>query len=224
MGGLDWVRYIPEVNQVVTTLLCATEDPQRRACWPPIGTVLDPLIASVHGATTVVLHDTPLDPPPTHPAHLELVAAGGNPYHHRWAAIAGWLDDVRPTGWVWCVDGSDVEMLHEPWTHMETGVLYAGSEPCTWSNPWLVGCHPSIRPDAGDQPLLNAGLLGGDAATVAEFVAAVVGDLAGCGEDRTDMAAFNRCASRFHVVTGERVHTEFRANDHDHPTAWWRHK
>jgi len=212
------------VNQVVTTLLCATEDPQRRSNWPPIGTVLDPLIASVQDADTVVLHDTPLDPPPTRPAHLELVAAGGNPYHHRWTVIAAWLADTHPAGWVWCVDGSDVEMLHAPWPHMEPGVIYAGSEPCTWSNPWLVGCHPSIRPDAGDQPLLNAGILGGDAATVAGFVASLVDDLAGCPDDRTDMAAFNRTAVGFEVVTGERVHTEFRANEHDHRTAWWRHK
>ena len=210
---------------VLTTLLCATEDPQRGKRWPPVGTVLDQLLASLGGVPAVVLHDRELDPPPTLPAHLERVAPGGNPYHYRWSLYDEWLADAGPVGWVWCVDGTDVEMLHAPWSSMVPGVLYCGSEPITSvSAGWLADGHPSHGATREDRPLLNAGILGGDVVTVRAFVSTLVAELAACGDDLTDMAAFNRVAAGFEVVTGERVHTSFRGYEHDHPTAWWRHK
>lgn len=209
---------------VLTSLLCASVDPQRGERWPAVGTVLDPLLASLGGSCGVVLHDCELDPPPTVPAHLARVAPGGNPYHHRWALYDEWLSDAGPVGWVWCVDGTDVEMLHAPWSAMVPGVLYCGSEPSTGvSGGWLADNHPSAV-GAVEGPLLNAGIIGGDVATVRAFVSDLVTELARCPDDLTDMAAFNRVAARFEVVTGERVHTSFRAYEHDHPTAWWRHK
>ena len=220
--GCLWVEMAAAM--VVTTLLCSAEDPQRHIVWPSDGTTLDPLLRSVRDASVVVLHDLDLAPPPAHPARLTRVTPGGNPYHHRWSVIAGWLADTAPSGWVWCVDGTDVEMLHTPWPHMVPGVLYCGSEASTWADPWVVENHPSIVGDADDRPLLNAGLVGGDAVTVAGLVGDLVADLAGCAADRTDMAAFNRCAARRRVVTGDPVHTAFRGYEQNHPCAWWRHK
>lgn len=209
---------------VLTSLLCATEDPQRGKRWPAVGTVLDPLLASLGGSCGVVLHDCELDPPPTVPVRCEEVAPGGNPYHHRWALYDEWLADAGSVGWVWCVDGTDVEMLHAPWSAMAPGVLYCGSEPMRTTDPWMVENHPSMGGEPEDRPLLNAGIVGGDVLTVRAFVSALVAELAACGDDLTDMAAFNRCALGFEVVTGERVHTSFRGYEHDHPTAWFRHK
>lgn len=212
------------MNQVITTLLCATEDPMRHHRWEPDGRVLDDLLGSIRGGTAVVLHDVWLDPWPDTPVCCAKIPEGTNPYHHRWAAIQRWLA-VRPdTGFVWCVDGTDVQMLHEPWEHMTPGVIYCGSEDATWSLPWMLDHHPSIRADAGDQPLMNAGILGGDHATVVAFVDELVAELAACGDDKTDMAAFNRVAARWDVVTGVPVHTRLRGFEYDHPTAWWRHK
>lgn len=215
------------VNHVVTTLLCAADDPVRHIRWEPDGALLDTLCASVTGAEVTVLADRPLHGGQGPAIEVE-VPAGANPYHHRWAVIADWLTTIGGADLVWCVDATDVEMLREPWEHMAPGTLYCGSEDATWSLPWMVDLHPSIRDVAADQPLRNAGLLGGAVPEVRDFVAMVLDDLAGCPEDTTDMAAFNRTVELWAcsgpVVTGPQVHTRLRGFEHDHPTAWWRHK
>lgn len=215
------------MNHVVTTLLCAADDPVRHQRWEPDGNLLATLLASVTGAETVVLTDSVPRPTPRCDVLLP-VPAGANPYHHRWAVIADWLDTISGADLVWCVDATDVEMLREPWEHMAPGAIYCGSEDDTWSLPWMVDLHPSIRAVAADQPLRNAGLLGGGVPEVRDFVAMVLDDLAGCPEDTTDMAAFNRTADVWGcsgpVVSGPQVHTRLRGFEHDHPTAWWRHK
>lgn len=211
------------MNAVVTTLLCSAPDPQRGERWDPDGRLLDTLAGSITGADLTVLHDTPLRHP-VPAASYRAVPPSANPYHHRWAVIADWLATCEAE-WVWCVDATDVEMLHEPWGHMEEGVIYCGSEPSTEvAEEWLAENHPSAGGSAG--PLLNAGLLGGYRATVRQFCAVMLSELALSGDDLTDMAAFNRTLAfdAWPVVTGPQVHTRFRAEERDHPTAWWRHK
>ena len=213
------------MNHVVTTLLCAADDPVRHIRWEPDGALLDTLCASVTGAEVTVLADRPLHGGQGPAIEVE-VPAGANPYHHRWAVIADWLATCDAE-WVWCVDATDVEMLREPWGHMEPGVIYCGSEEGeTWSNPWMVEHHPSIRDVAADQPLMNAGLLGGGLSTVRAFCAVMLSELALSPDDVTDMAAFNRALGLgcWPVVTGPQVHTRFRHEQRDHPTAWFRHK
>lgn len=210
-------------NAVVTTLLCSAPDPQRGEHWQPDGRLLDTLAGSITGADLTVLTDSAIFPLSVRQEH---VPAGPNPYHHRWTVIADWLATCDAE-WVWCVDATDVEMLREPWGHMEPGVIYCGSEDgATWSHPWMVDHHPSIRALAADQPLMNAGLLGGDVATVRQFCAVMLSELAFHSEDMTDMAAFNRVAGLgcWPRVTGPWVHTRFRAEERTHPTAWFRHK
>ena len=212
------------MNAVVTTLLCSAPDPQRGVHWQPDGRLLDTLAGSITCADLTVLHDTPLrSPVPV--ANYRGVPGGANPYHHRWAVIADWLATCDAE-WVWCVDATDVEMLREPWGHMEPGVIYCGSEDATWSLPWMVDLHPSIRAVAADQPLMNAGLLGGGLSTVRAFCAVMLSELALSPDDVTDMAAFNRALGLgcWPVVTGPQVHTRFRHEQRDHPTAWFRHK
>lgn len=212
-------------NAVVTTLLCSAPDPQRGVHWQPDGRLLDTLAGSITCADLTVLHDTPLrSPVPV--ANYRAVPGGANPYHRRWTVIADWLATCDAE-WVWCVDATDVEMLREPWGHMEPGVIYCGSEEGeTWSNPWMVEHHPSIRDVAADQPLMNAGLLGGGLSTVRAFCAVMLSELALSPDDVTDMAAFNRmlAVALSPVVTGPQVHTRFRHEQRDHPTAWFRHK
>lgn len=211
------------MNAVVTTLLCSAPDPQRGVHWQPDGRLLDTLAGSITCADLTVLTDSAIFPLSVRQEH---VPAGPNPYHHRWTVIADWLATCDAE-WVWCVDATDVEMLREPWGHMEPGVIYCGSEEGeTWSNPWMVEHHPSIRDVAADQPLMNAGLLGGGLSTVRAFCAVMLSELALSPDDVTDMAAFNRALGLgcWPVVTGPQVHTRFRHEQRDHPTAWFRHK
>ncbi len=222
-------------NIVLTCLFTAHGDPQRPDTpLPADPAVLDPLLESLTGCTAVVLHDQ-LDAPQRDGVIFERVKTEcDNPYFARWPAYSDWLDRNRWPRAVFCVDGTDVEMLHEPWHAMAPDVLYLGSEPATLSHPWFIHCHPTGRRLAAthpDTPLLNPGLVGGYTDRVAVFLDGLVERIQAAvnAGDLTDMAAVNveaHIAERYgsRHATGEPVHTEFRANDRTHPTAWWRHK
>lgn len=220
---------------VVTCLFNRHPDPQSGRTWPAdLGqlTVLDTVRAGGHHA--VVINDC-LDLTDTPDVTFVRVDNDiPNAYWARWTHIAEWLKGCGLEK-VWCVDGGDVRLLHDPFTHLWPGVLYLGSEPPVGAPNarsvgfwWMRGHHPDrgdwIEANA-DRDLLNPGLVGGHAATVWEFAET----LAACWPtaDRTDMAAANELAysagwlGRF--VTGDRVHTPMwshTSNDH----SWWAHK
>lgn len=166
----------------------------------------------------------------------ELIVVEAEPvrgvYLDRWVLAADWLQAHREVSRVWCVDAGDVVMLREPWAAMLAGRLYVGSEPSALTgNPWMLANHPApfLQAFIASQPgpLLNAGLLGGDRATVLEFLLGMVelidthGDTLGLDMGPFNWLAYNRFAER--TVTGEQVHTEFKA-ERDNGKAWWKHK
>lgn len=212
-------------DAVITVLLTSYVDPQRGVKWPADVGLLAELLDSLarHDVPAVVLHDE-LDAPHRDGVTFVEVPAGGNPYFHRWRVIADYLA-TADHGRVWCVDGTDVEMLHNPFPEMGDGV-YCGSEPHQVGCQWMRSVHPGslnwIRRHAG-LPLVNAGILGGPAATV-QRIAAAIFDLHH-PDDGTDMAAFNRTVHEWPEVvdTGPRVHSVFKAFDRS-AAAWWRHK
>lgn len=219
---------VAPTDVVITTLFSAVADPQRPGTqFPADSTLLDTLAASLTGHHLVVLHDQ-LDDVGRPGVTFAQVPTGANPYFQRWESIHQWLTDHPEVGRVWCVDGTDVEMLHDPFPEMIPGVLYVGSEPEIVGLPWLANNHPSVQPfidSHAELCLLNAGLCGGDRATVMAFI----DDLRRMdpGDDMTDMGAFNETAWTRHgarLITGGKVHTRFRAEDRTNPFAWWRHK
>jgi hypothetical protein len=162
------------------------------------------------------------------------VRKGGNPYFQRWRNIAQWLtyhsEDIEQ---VWCVDATDVIMLHDPFPHMQPGKFYSGSDlrPTlggdTPDHQWLYTHHPSRRQfyvEHPDLPFLNPGIIGGSVGDVLAVCVAL-----GNEPDRemTDMGAWQQIAHDMfngQMVTGHPVHTEYRALDHGNPDAWWAHK
>jgi hypothetical protein len=215
------------MNGVVTVLLTSQPDPQRRRHLPSDVAVIDELRRSVHahGHHLTVLHDC-LDEPDDERTAFVRVEPGGNPYWYRWALIADHLagsDD----GLVWCVDGTDVEMLNDPFPHMVPGVLYVGSEGERIGGApfgWLRSTAPSMSAWLGahtHEMTLNLGVVGGDRATV-RALAAALRDAESSG-DAYEMGVFQRIARQFSYETGPRIHTQFRAQDRS-SSAWWRHK
>lgn len=219
------------MNVVITTLFTRTDDPQRPGFRFPADTAqLDTLLASLHDCDPIVLHDEPLDS--RDGVTFEKVETGGNPYFQRWLSIREWLQAHPEVRRIWCVDGTDVEMLHYPFHHQRDGILYVGSEPATVGLEWLARTSPSVATFCKhhrDHRLLNAGLCGGDRDTILAFLSDLIATfhLAAMAEDMTDMGVFNLTAwTRYsaRLVTGEQVHTVFRAEDRTNPFAWWRHK
>lgn len=196
---------------VYSTLLTATPDPQRGTVWDPDPTLVADLAASVarHGHRLVVFSDSDID------GWVRVQRRHPNPYFDRWNI---YRDHLAATGQVWCVDATDVELLHDP----PAVELACGSECDRIGWPWLLANHPTASTLRRPRHLLNAGIVGGEASRVRD-VAAAVAALAN-DDDLTDMAAFNRALQGRSHLTGPPVHTRFRVNDRTHPTAWWRHK
>jgi hypothetical protein len=221
------------VNIVVTNLLNAVKDPSRRRRWQPDPALFSTLRDSVaaHGLNLIVLHDCLDAEPDAHTSYVK-VLRGGNPYFQRWRNIATLLQEYDDDDLVWCVDATDVVMLHDPFPHMQPGVLYSGSEPRsvkggTKHHEWLYDNHPSRIEFYESHPellFMNPGILGGSAADVLAACEAL-GDEPDV--EMTDMGAWQQIAHELfgdRIVTGHPVHTEYRAMDHGNPEAWWAHK
>lgn len=235
-GSSDYVEYRDLPNLVITSCLTQVQDPQPSRRTAPKLTPADFAAweRSIKGALPVVLHDIPHGhkslPQPT-PRGWKRAASGLNPYVQRWVNAYQFLRH-SPARWVFCTDGTDVVMLREPWREMEQGKLYLGWEPKVVGDVWLAQHHAAYRDwiDAnGGLPLLNAGVCGGDHATVMEFAHDVATE--GIEVDHTryagDMAALNKVAYsekwRGRVVTGPIVTTVFKQNERN-TWSWFKHK
>jgi hypothetical protein len=219
------------MDTVLTWLLNSTIDPQRHAHMPADPDLLTVLRESVnkHGHTLTVLTDC-LDLPDDDGTEYVKVPPGGNPYFYRWTCVADYLDAHPEVTRVWCVDGTDTEMLHDPFPHMRPGRWYVGSEPAHFDNPqvgpWLTGSCPSAAEFINANPLhtvLNMGILGGDPTRVRD-IARTLGSREGSG-DQWEMGTFQVLAyvDNPDFITGPMVHSLFKAEQRD-SLAWWRHK
>ena len=229
-------------NVVLTTLLTSEPDPQRGKKWAADPAILGAWAKSIQGADAVVLADE-LDEPPKGATVALVPRVAMNVYYRRWVEVYRWLRAHPEVDLVWVTDGSDVEMLREPWAEMRRDRIYVGSEPKVYEDDdgWCRNRHPAptfqrwIDEHARDT-LLNAGLLGGTREHVMAFahrVAAVYYDLQmrrfwGTETSEAevgDMLAFGMTAYAFPVPfeTGPAVHTVFRADERN-GYSWWKHR
>lgn len=232
----EYVPYREGKNLVLTSFFVGQPDPQRGESWKPDASAVMPLFNSIPYREIMVLNDCMLIPPPNGAGAECLI----NPYFQRWISYRKYLIDHRHTlGFVWCVDATDVIMLNNPYPHMSRGVLYTGDEPGTVNNAWLKTHHkhPVIQNMIikwRTQPLLNAGILGGDVDTVIDFCGKMIDYYTQFEEDAklrrmhgaglTDMGVFNLVAySHFKPVHGRQVTTVFKA-EQTQSAAWWKHK
>lgn len=214
---------------IVTTLFTSTPDPQRGVKWDLDPAVVGKLAGSLprFGESLTVLHDEPFERPPEFAQHVSwrlVDRQHPNPYIDRWQAYAAFIAEMPDGGQVWCVDANDVVMLHRP----APVDLACGSEPSTLgTNTWLNANHALARGLAQAHPtwpLLNAGIIGGRADHVHPVAEAVYRLAADARTELTDMAAFNLAVYARPHLTGEPVHTRFKAYETDHPSAWFAHK
>lgn len=239
-GSADFVPYREPRDVVITSLLTGRPDPQRGTRMKADTALLAELRKSIRGAKLVVCHDELND---IDDADTEFVRSPNtiNVYFQRHVAAWQYLRERPEVRWAWCVDGTDVRMLHEPWPHMRPNTLYLGSEPAVVGIPWMRDHHPSrvIQDFIAENPtkqLLNAGLIGGDRATVMAFLH----DLIALHADNTeavarrtdkdlgvgDMGALNYIAwTRYadRLVWGSMVNTVFKAHEVN-DFSFWAHK
>lgn len=232
-------------NVVITTLLTSNVDTQRGYKWNPDPNYIAPWLESMErgGWDGIVLADELRSLPRGYSAKVIPVQASKmNVYHQRWLHIYQYLRVNPDIKWVWCTDGSDVEVLRDPFEGMSPGKLYVGSENDVVGNRWLVKNHPAKRlqlfiKEFGKEQLLNAGVVGGDRETVqalAQGIVTLYNDIEASrffgsdqpGTEVGDMAAFNKVAyEKFgsRLVYGPEITTEFKKFE-DNGVAKFKHK
>lgn len=236
------VDYREKHDAVVTPLLTGQPDHKYKRRWDASSNILTNLRKSVKGHRFVVLHDELTEDSAPDMELAKVPTHGLNPYLQRWVSSYQWLREQENIGFVWFVDGSDVEMLRNPFPEMRLGCLYLGSEPSTVDKPWMLEKHPNpflqeFMKEYGDRQLLNAGLVGGDRETVLKFIHSMVrviwDNRSSVSRNRKnhdlglgDMALLNYVAYTLfgdRIVTGSRVNTVFKAEERNQ-WSWWKHK
>ncbi len=228
------------MNLAMTCLFTSIDNPLCPLCdnYKPDVEMLRNWLASLEACNAYVLHDEltgeqwyrgcEIAAVPT--SFFQVEMSDENLFFQRWRHIYSRLVRATHVEFVFITDGSDVRMLNEPWSHMRPKTLYVGSEEDTISNKWIVDNHPTIRDlakRAKNQPLLNAGLLGGDRITIMDFVDRLIWRLDNSDGDLTDMAAFNLTLYEDwdgYVETGYPVHTTFGKWVKKDKQAYWAHK
>jgi hypothetical protein len=240
-GYTGYAEYRQKQSVVITTLLTSQPDPQRGSKMTPSPDMLAKWSASLRGCGRIVLADD-LETAPPDAELFRVPDVKMNVYFRRWLHIWQHLRDHPEYHFVWCTDGTDVEMLREPWTEMEQGKIYVGSEPKTNADAWAKQSHPeaiyqSFLADHQHDVMLNAGLLGGSRADVMAIAHGIVRlyyqieSLRFWQKEKAaaavgDMIAFGIVAHRYadRLVTGPRVHTVFKMDGIGKEFAWWKHK
>ncbi|KFC95722.1 glycosyltransferase family 2 protein [Leminorella grimontii] len=236
-----YVEYRKQRDVVITTLLTSQPDPQRGARMTPDAALLEKWAVSIKGADAVVLADE-LTVAPSGAQLVTVPAADMSVYLLRWLHIYRWLRGHPEYRFVWCTDGTDVEMLSPPWDEMEPGKIYVGSEPKTYADDWMLKHHHGrvysefLHEHQGDT-LLNAGLLGGLLEDVMEFAHRIIRlhfrieshrfwKMETAPTTAVDMGAFGIVAKSFgdRIVTGPRIHTVFKSDGVGKEYAFWKHK
>lgn len=212
---------------VVASYFTSTVDAQRGRQMPADTSLLKPLLSSAAGLEVVVLTDIAAEMPDATVVRLSVPLPA---YQQRWISQWQWLRGNPDVRFVWLVDATDVRVLNNPFPHMKPGVLYCGWELETVGCDWMRKHSPNSAAwvdDHGADMLLNAGVVGGDRATVMNFCQDMIGLwAAGDKSDPSEEMAFFNIAARRHprVVTGIQVATVFKSNTRSHPTAWFAHK
>jgi hypothetical protein len=160
---------------VLTSLLTALSDPQRPEPMLPDPNVLGTLSESVQGLSEARVVVLVTDPQVTGPGFTSVqVDQTVSPYIQRWLAQYRYLRDHPEVEYVWCVDGTDVQMMKNPFPEMQPGTLYVGSEDGKTGGKWMRS-HFKGRimqrffAKYGNHQLLNAGILGGSREDVMHF-------------------------------------------------------
>lgn len=160
---------------------------------------------------------------------------GVNPYWRRWREWSNYLNTRSDIEYAVGIDGTDTEMVTDPFPDMEPGYLYVGSEPWVFGDPivssegsWLRTVGPMFNgwyERNASRVILNAGLMSADVATFQKFVRdwLLFEDMGATNEMPSFSYLLYNQEWAAKVVTGYPVHTQFFSWQNT-PGAWWRHK
>lgn len=175
-GYVAFVPYRPEKHAVITCLLTAGTDPQRGK--PPAAEYAS--IKTLHesverhtDAEFILIRDNPVKNLPESVTDVS-VRPFSSPYLDRWQHYLQALRDRPDITHAALVDGTDVDLLRDPFPLIPEGKIICGEEHqvtgCEWmrkNHPWKP-CQAAIDRHAEEQ-LLNAGVTIGARADLIDF-------------------------------------------------------
>jgi glycosyltransferase involved in cell wall biosynthesis len=222
-----YISYLPPKNLILTCYFTSLIDPQRCEKWTFDEAVLNALFQSIPDKIyCTVLCDEDC-------GHYEFTTPKhSNPYLAKWIAFKEYLEANPQYDNVFCVDGTDVEVMHNPFYYIVPNKIYCGDENSILDNAWLKNYHPyfiHFIKRYRSMTLLNAGVLGGSRKIVLEFLTEMVrliNTILDCG--MTDMALFNyvlRTTFINRIESGRKVTTVFKSFDKENRLkSWFKHK
>lgn len=201
-------------------------DVQRDKKWLPDYKAISKLKASVQvqGLEFVLIHNCFNEP--------NRVGISTTPYFERWLKEWQYLRDRTDIANVFVVDATDVDMVNNPFPHLEPGKLYIGDEPGkVLSDPWMLARHqePNVNSylrENGSLPLLNCGVVGGSRKLVMGLCRDMYQYHFEYPQDQTEMGIFNRLMHTKYsdvIEYGRHVTSLFKKYER-RTDAWFRHK
>jgi len=223
-GSAAFMPYGKDV--VIACYFANVFDVQRDTTWKPELDAIEKLKQSVeaHGVEFVLIHNC-FDLP-------NKVDITTTPYFERWLKEWQYLRDRRDINNVFVVDATDVDMVNNPFAHLEPSKLYVGDEPGnTLNSRWMVTRHlePSVNRylrDNGALPLLNCGVVGGSRKMVMDLCREMYSYHVNNPQDLTEMGIFNKLVYTKYadvVEYGRHVTSLFKKFEVK-TDAWFRHK
>jgi hypothetical protein len=231
----------PQNNIILTCLFTGQIDPQRDEYMRNDVELLMPLINSMKGQRMVILHDNIHKVPTIDNVEFIKVNTSISPYWERWVQYYKYLIEHPEIENVFMVDGTDVEMLKNPFPEILPNELYVGYEVEKLGCAYMLNNHPSTLMQNfiklnRNQTLLNAGTLGGNRNLVMDFIRKLLNVYSenkhnvNFGKDKTigvgDMAGFNYTARKWFndkISFGKHVNTVFKKYEYT-DYSWFKHK
>lgn len=223
-----FIPYKQQKNLVLTCYFTTLIDPQRGTKWQYDGGATNALYWSVpNGVDFRCLYD--------HSKIFELPMVSykpkhDNPYMAKWIAFLDYIIAHPEYDNIFMLDGTDTEVLVNPFPHIDRSMLYAGDENGTLNNQWLKNHHPnylSFIDRNKYKKIYNSGILGGNRDIVLEFLNEMCNTIKN-DNSLTDMSAFNYTLHELfkdRVVSGRKVNTVFKSFDKVNKLgSWIKHK
>lgn len=231
-----------KANNVILTCFFTNQiDPHRNEFMKNDIELLMPLINSMNGQKIVILHDSLTKIPKIKNVEFIKVETSESPYWERWIQYYKYLINNPDIDNLFTVDGTDVEMLKNPFYHILPNEVYVGYESEKLGCKYMYAHHPArfiqsfLRKNAS-LPLLNAGILGGNKDLIMEFIRKML-DVYNENKHNVlskidhpvgngDMAVFNYVARSYFgnkINFGKHVNTVFKKYEYT-DYSWFKHK
>ena len=238
----EYVDFRERENVIITNYFTKLNDFQRQGKMPEDKSLLKNLTESMNGQKMVILNDCFENSTDGNIQYLKVDTGMKRVYIQRWVSILQYLIKNKDSiDNVFCVDGTDVTMLNNPFPLMKDDKIYCGDETNKLSCEWMINHNKNDKivkliKERKDEVLLNAGLLGGSVELIISFISKLLSSYVEMISQKyfngredsgdSDMGLFNYIAYTYFedmIEHGTKVNTVFK-DEKANSVSWFKHK